>query len=100
MAGMIMEVAYMDILPGHEEGFEEAFAQAKDVVARAPGFRVIHLHRGVERPGTYLVAIGWDTVEDHMEGFRNSDLFTQWRALLGPHFAGTPTVEHWRLFDE
>lgn len=38
MAGMIMEVAYMDILPGHEEGFEEAFAQAKDVVARAPGF--------------------------------------------------------------
>ena len=95
-----MEIAYMDVVPGHEEQFEVAFEQAKSVVAQARGFQVIHLHRGVERPGTYLVAIGWDTVEDHMEGFRNSDLFTQWRALLGPHFASPPAVEHWRLFEQ
>ena len=97
---MIMEIAYMDVVPGHEDQFEAAFEQAKSVVAQAHGFQVIHLHRGVERPGTYLVAIGWDTVEDHMEGFRNSDLFTRWRALLGPHFASPPAVEHWRLFGQ
>ena len=96
---MIMETAYMDVIPGQEEQFEQAFDQAKHVVAQAKGFQVIHLHRGVERPSTYLVAIGWDTVEDHMVGFRNSELFTHWRALLGPHFANPPQVEHWQLFE-
>ena len=96
---MIMETAYMEIVPGQEAAFEAAFEQARHVVAQSPGFQVLHLHRGVERPSTYLVAIGWDTVEDHMDTFRNSDLFAQWRALLGPHFANPPAVEHWQLFD-
>lgn len=97
---MIMETAYMEILPGHEEQFEAAFAEAKKVVAQASGFNVVHLHRGVERPSVYLVAIGWDTLEDHTEGFRGSELFTEWRAILGPHFANPPQVEHWELFEE
>jgi heme-degrading monooxygenase HmoA len=96
---MIMETAYMDIVPGQEQEFEAAFAEAKKIVAQAKGFNVIHLHRGVERPNTYLVAIGWDTVEDHMVGFRESELFTQWRGLLGPHFANPPQVEHWDLYE-
>lgn len=95
-----METAYMEILPGHEEQFEAAFAEAKKVVAQASGFNVVHLHRGVERPSVYLVAIGWDTLEDHTEGFRGSELFTEWRAILGPHFANPPQVEHWELFEE
>ena len=97
---MIMETAYMEILPGHEEQFEAAFTEAKKVVAQASGFNVVHLHRGVERPNVYLVAIGWDTLEDHTEGFRGSELFTEWRELLGPHFANPPQVEHWDLFED
>jgi hypothetical protein len=30
-------------------------------------------------------------------GFRESDLFTQWRALIGSHFDGTPVVEHFAV---
>jgi hypothetical protein len=30
-----------------------------------------------------------------MKGFRESEGFTQWRALLGPHFAAAPTVQHY-----
>jgi hypothetical protein len=37
----------------------------------------------------------WDTLEDHMVGFRESPAFAEWRALLGPHFAGPPAVEHY-----
>ena len=96
---MIMETAYMDIVPGKELEFEAAIEEAKGIVSQAKGFQVLHLHRGVERPSTYLVAIGWDTVEDHMEGFRNSDLFVKWRGLLGPFFAAPPAVEHWNLFE-
>ena len=94
-----METAFMDIIPGQESEFEAAMDQAKSVVAQAAGFNVIHIHRGIERPSTYMVAIGWDSVADHMDGFRNSELFTQWRALIGPFFASPPQVEHWQLFE-
>jgi heme-degrading monooxygenase HmoA len=88
----------MDIVPGKELEFEAAMEQAKQVVAQARGFQVIHIHRGVERPSTYLIAIGWDSVEDHMVGFRESELFAKWRAIIGPFFANPPQVEHWELY--
>lgn len=96
---MIMETAFMSIIPGKELEFEAAIEQAKAVVSQAKGFQVIHVHRGVERPSTYMLAIGWDSVEDHMVGFRESELFPEWRALIGPFFAEPPTVEHWNLFE-
>jgi hypothetical protein len=32
-----------------------------------------------------------------MEKFRNSTLFQEWRRILGPFIAATPTVEHYSL---
>ena len=49
----------------------------------------------VERPDVYVFTIGWETLEDHTQGFRDSALFEQWRALIGPHFAQPPVVEHY-----
>ncbi len=34
--------------------------------------------------------------EGHMVGFRQSELFTQWRAIIGEFFAKPPLVEHWK----
>ena len=44
---MIMETAFMEIVPGKELEFEAAMEQAKAVVSQAKGFQVIHVHRGV-----------------------------------------------------
>ena len=96
---MIMETAVMSVVPGREEEFLDALEQAKDVLMQAAGFRILHVHRGVERPSSFLLAIGWDTLADHTEGFRGGDLFVQWRAILGPFFAEPPQVEHWELFE-
>jgi hypothetical protein len=30
-----------------------------------------------------------------MKGFRDSAAFQEWRALLSPHFAGSPAMEHY-----
>jgi heme-degrading monooxygenase HmoA len=95
---MIMETATIEVLEGQEAAFEEALEAAKAVLAQAAGFNVIHVHRGIERPSVYMLAIGWDTLEDHTVGFRESDLFVQWRTLIGPFFANPPHVEHWNLF--
>jgi heme-degrading monooxygenase HmoA len=92
---MIVEMAAMSITPGQEEQFLGALEQAKGVLARAHGWQSIKVHRGVERPSTFLLAIGWETLEDHTVGFRGGDLFPEWRSLIGPFFAEPPVVEHW-----
>lgn len=94
---MIMETAFMTVIEGQEDAFLVALEQAKQVLARAEGFRVVHVHRGVERPSTFLVAIGWDTLEHHTVGFRQGPLFAEWRSHIGPYFAEAPQVEHWDL---
>lgn len=95
---MIIETAQIQINDGQDAAFEAALEQAKLVVAQAKGFNGLYVHRGIERPDVYLLALEWETVEDHTVGFRESDLFVQWRALIGPFFANPPVVEHWELF--
>jgi heme-degrading monooxygenase HmoA len=96
---MIIERAAISISAGQEAGFEAAFAQAREVVAEADGFRSLRIARGVESPSTYLLLIEWDSVEAHMTGFRESERFERWRELIGPYFAAPPAVEHFEPID-
>ncbi len=93
---MVLEVAYVPILPGHEDEFEAALLDAAStVLPEARGFLEFTGHGWcVERPNVYLFTIRWETLEDHTEGFRGSELFARWRGLIGPHFDGAPSVEH------
>ena len=92
----VLEVAQVPVLAGHEAQFEDALrGAAATVLPRTPGFVEFHAHGWcVERPGVYLFTIRWESLEHHTEGFRGSELFTEWRALIGPHFDGAPSVEH------
>lgn len=93
---MVLEVAQVCVLPGHEQAFEDALRQAAaTVLPQAEGFVEFHPHGWcVERPNLYLFMIRWETLEHHTEGFRGSELFRAWRDLIGEHFDGAPTVEH------
>ena len=95
---MIVETATISVEPGREDEFLAALEQAKEVlVARRTGGVTSRVHRGIERPSVFLLAITWETLEDHTEGFRGGELFGQWRALIGPFFADPPQVEHWTI---
>jgi len=93
---MIVEHAEFTVAEADADKFEAAYARARGLLAQTEGFAWAHLHRGVERPGSYLLLVGWESVEAHMVGFRESERFPQWRALLGPYFAADPKVEHYR----
>jgi len=93
---VVLELAHVTVLPGHQTEFEIALAEAvASVLPRAAGFVDFTGHGWcIERPSVYLFTITWEALEDHTEGFRGSELFTAWRALIGPHFDGAPVVEH------
>jgi heme-degrading monooxygenase HmoA len=90
----------MPIKPGSEADFEAAMREARGVVSQAKGCRSLRVTRGIESPSTYLLILEWDTLEDHTVGFRESELFTQWRGLIGQYFAEPPAVEHYTPIDE
>lgn len=92
---MILEIAVFEIVPGQEAGFEQAFAQAREVIAQADGHLGHELLRSHEQPSQYALLVRWQRIEDHTEGFRGSPLFTQWRALLQPYFQRPPEVGHY-----
>lgn len=92
---MIVEHAEFTIDETDAPKFEAAYAQAEELLAQTEGFQWARMHRGIERPTSYLLLVGWESVDAHMVNFRESDRFPQWRALLGPYFAETPKVEHY-----
>jgi heme-degrading monooxygenase HmoA len=91
---MITEIAQIEIKPGNEKDFEAAIAQAETIFKRCKGWKSFELHRSIEKPSRYRLLIEWDTLENHVVDFRESVNFTEWRALVGPHFASPPEVEH------
>lgn len=90
---MVLEVALIDVRPGSEDAFAAAYGQARNLVASTPGCGTMRMTRGVETPTRFVLMVEWDSVEAH-QVFRDSDRFPQWRALIGPHFAAPPHVEH------
>ena len=91
---MFMEVAEIQIKPGAEALFEAGVQQAVHLFQRAQGCRAMRLERSVEHQANYILLVEWDTIEDHMVHFRNSDDFQEWRRLVGEHFAVPPRVGH------
>ena len=91
---MIFEIASIEVKEGLGESFETGVAKALPLFLRANGCRSLTLERSIETPSRYRLVVGWDTVEDHVEGFRRSDDFQEWRTLVGDTFASPPHVEH------
>ena len=91
---MIWEIAQIEVKPGTESQFEEGVRQARPLFDGAKGCGGLELHRSLEFPQRYRLIVRWETVEDHMVGFRNSESYQGWRALVQAYFAGPPQVEH------
>ncbi len=91
---MILEHALLDVLPGREREFEEAFERAKTIIASADGVGAVRLERCLEQPNRYLLLVEWRSLEDHTTGFRESASYEEWRALLHHFYDPFPWVTH------
>ncbi|MES2944625.1 MAG: antibiotic biosynthesis monooxygenase [Pseudomonadota bacterium] len=95
---MILELADIRIHPGQQAAFDEAIQRGlKEVISNAKGFQGFKVNKGIENPERYILQIFWETLENHTVDFRESPAFASWRAIVGPFFAGPPTVEHFDL---
>ena len=92
---MILEIAQLQIKPGQTSQFEAAFAQAQAIIAAVKGYRGHELQRCLEKDHHYMLLVRWETLSDHTVGFRQSEAYQAWRALLHHFYEPVPTVLHY-----
>ncbi len=92
---MVQECVEITIDEQKAVEFEAAMAaQVRLLFIEAPGCMDIALIRSIEHPASYRLLIDWRTIDDHMVGFRNSDAFPKWRALVTPFLSGGLSMQH------
>lgn len=94
---MILEVATIDIKPGTNAEFEQNLEKAQAVISQSEGYLGHQFQKCIEQENRYVLLIRWENLEAHTIGFRGSELFKEWRALIGPFFENLPLVQHYEL---
>ena len=102
---MVLELATIDIKQGTNADFETNLEKAQSVISQSEGYIGHEFQKCIERDNRYVLLIRWTSLEAHIgdaanggtEGFRGSELFKEWRALIGPFFENPPVVEHFEM---
>ena len=91
---MILEAVMLQVKDGMETEYESVFKQASSIISSMQGYINHELQRCMERKGKYLLLVQWETLEDRTIGFRQSEQYQEWKALLHHFYDPVPTVEH------
>jgi len=93
---MILEVAVLNIKEGISAEFEKAFEKAQLIISSMKGYKSHQLKKCIEENNKYILLVEWETLEDHEIGFRKSEQYQVWKALLHHFYDPFPTVQHYR----
>ncbi len=92
---MILEIATLRIRADQSKAFEQAFEEARKIIASMRGHVSHELQRCLETPEQYVLLVRWQSLEDHTVGFRGSAEYEHWKRLLHHFYDPAPTVEHY-----
>jgi len=92
---VILEIATLRIRADQSKAFEQAFAEARKIIASMRGHVSHELQRCLETPEQYVLLVRWQSLEDHTVGFRGSAEYERWKRLLHHFYDPAPTVEHY-----
>lgn len=93
---MITEIAVLNIKQDESRSFESAFSKAQAIISSAKGYIHHELLKCMEETDKYLLVVQWQTLEDHIEGFRKSRPYSEWKNLLHHFYDPFPRVEHYK----
>jgi len=94
---VIIEHVLLPIATADRIAFFEAFRRARAFIEVAPGFLGLSLHVPAEGDGGLLLMVQWASIADHRDGFRKSDDYQHWRALLHPFYPVLPEVHYYSV---
>lgn len=90
---MVLEHAVLNVRDGMDVEFLEAWVLALPLIQCQKGFRKASLFKSNE-VGTYLLLVEWDSISDHVDGFRKSDEYVLWKELLHRFYDPFPVIRY------
>ncbi|MDQ0112418.1 antibiotic biosynthesis monooxygenase family protein [Paenibacillus harenae] len=96
---MILEVAILNVKQGMTSDFEGNFNTASEIISSMQGYIRHELRKCMEDKQKYILLVEWETLENHTVGFRQSDEYQKWKALLHHFYDPFPVVEHYEKID-
>lgn len=97
---MIVEYIRYKIENDKEKGqFEDAYKKAEESLRSSPNCLRYELSHCVEKPGSYILRIEWDSLDGHMKGFRTSPEFQTFFAAVRPFFNQIEEMNHYEVTD-
>jgi heme-degrading monooxygenase HmoA len=92
---MILEVATLQVKSGMINEFESSFRKASKIISKMKGYLGHELQKCVEEENKYILLVRWENLKDHTVGFRSSEEYLEWKALLHHFYDPFPIVEHY-----
>jgi len=98
---MILEVAILYVKHELQGAFEKDFQLAGLYISSTKGYINHTLQKCIEENHKYILLVEWEQLEDHTIGFRQSETYFKWKALLHHYYDPFPVVEHYEsiIFD-
>ena len=94
---MIVELASLQVAAERAADFENIFPKAQAVLRQSAGLYSSRLLHDVDHSGSFTIEVHWESVEHHTEGFARSELFEQFKAIVGSYLQGPPAVHHFTV---
>ena len=94
---MILEVAFLQVIPERISEFEAAFESAQGIISSMAGCLGHQLQKNLEVPNRHLLMVKWENLEDHTVGFRKSPDYQRWKNLLHHFYSPFPDVTYYTL---
>jgi heme-degrading monooxygenase HmoA len=92
---MVVEYVRYAIPAERAEEFEAAYARAATALGASEHCSAWELSHCIEDPSHYILRIEWDSVEGHIQGFRQSSEFKQFMSDVGAFYDETEEMRHY-----
>jgi quinol monooxygenase YgiN len=96
---MIVEYIRYEIPTERAEEFIAAYRDAATDLRASPHCHRYEVTRCTEAPMSFVVRIEWDSVEGHLQGFRNEPRFGAFFTKVKPFFDHIREMRHYELTD-
>jgi quinol monooxygenase YgiN len=94
---MIVEYIRYALDPADTEDFLAAYAAAGEILRQDRHCLAWELAQSEREPTRCTVRIEWDSAEGHLEGFRASEGFADFLALVRPYLGAIEEMEHYQV---
>lgn len=93
---MIVEYIRYTVPETQSAEFERSYAEAGTSLQGSAHCLAYELSHCLDDPSSYILRIEWDSVEGHMQGFRNSPEFRRFFTAIRPYVNQISEMRHYR----